>query len=109
MSEEKERLDRMRERILGKSEIRNDTDSLFCYTIKNRVDSIENNQKPMTFTIHPDEVEILNKWKENIKGVFGMYGDIEYIFRSTGGVGFEVWAYSHLADREICLTKDVDY
>jgi hypothetical protein len=93
MSEEKERLDRMRERILGKSEIRNDTDSLFCYTIKNRVDSIENNQKPMTFTIHPDEVEILNKWKENIKG----------------GFGFEVWAYSHLADREICLTKDVDY
>jgi len=109
MSEEKERLDRMRERILSKSETKNDTDSLFCYIIKNKIDSTENNQKPMTFTIHPDEVEILNKWKENIKGVFGMYGEIEYIFRPTGGFGFEVWAYSHLADREICLTKDVDY
>lgn len=109
METEVERLNKMRERIFNKSENSNNTDLLFCDSIKHKNDLVDEDNKSMTFTIHPDEVEILNKWKENIKGVFDMYGEIEYIFRPTGGFGFEVRAYSHLADREICLTKNIDY
>lgn len=106
MSTEIERLNKMRERIIEKGEkVRNNPTPRHELT----KDSDYDKYGPMTFTIHPDEVEVLNKWKENIKGVFGLYGEIDYIFKPTGGFGFEVWAYSHLADREICLTKDVDY
>ena len=65
--------------------------------------------KPMTFTIHPNESKILNEWMGNIYGVYGMYGNFEYKFKSTGGLGYDIWVYSDLAKTEICLTKDVDY
>jgi hypothetical protein len=45
----------------------------------------------------------------HIYGVYGMYGNFEYKFKSTGGLGYEIWVYSDLAETEINLTKDVDY
>jgi hypothetical protein len=45
----------------------------------------------------------------NIYGVYGMYGNFEYKFKSTGGLGYEIWVYSDLAKIEINLTKDFDY
>jgi len=64
---------------------------------------------PMTFTIYPNETKILNEWMGNIYGVYGMYGNFEYKFKSSGGLGYEIWVYSDLADTEINLTKDFDY
>ena len=45
----------------------------------------------------------------HIKGVYGKYGNFEYTFKSTGGLGWDIWVYNDLAKTEICLTKDVDY
>jgi hypothetical protein len=45
----------------------------------------------------------------SIYGVYGMYGNFEYKFKSTGGLGYDIWVYSDLAKTEINLTKDVDY
>lgn len=70
---------------------------------------VENNLKPMTFTINPDEVEKLNTWMGHIKGVYGKYGNFEYTFKSTGGLGWDIWVYSDLAETEICLTENIDY
>ncbi len=64
---------------------------------------------PMTFKIYPKEVEKLNKWMGNIIGVYGKYGNFDYTFKSTGGLGWDIWVYSDLAKTEICLTEDVDY
>jgi hypothetical protein len=58
---------------------------------------------------YPNEVEILNNWMGHIRGVYGKYGNFEYTFKSTGGLGWDIWVYNDLAKTEICLTKDVDY
>jgi hypothetical protein len=106
MSKEKKKLDKMRERILGKSEIIRNNPIPRQELIK---DSDYDKYGPMTFTIKPKENKILNEWMGNIYGVYGMYGNFEYRFKGTGGLGYEIWVYSDLAKTEICLTKDVDY
>lgn len=72
---------------------------------------MENNIKynPKIFTINPNEVKILNEWMGHIYGVYGKYGNFEYKFKSGGGLGYEIWVYSDLANHEICLTEDFDY
>ena len=106
MSKEKKKLDKMRERILGKSEIIRNNPIPRQELIK---DSDYDKYGPMTFTIKPKENKILNEWMGNIYGVYGMYGNFEYKFKSGGGLGYDIWVYSDLAKTEICLTKDVDY
>ena len=96
METEIERLNKMRERILNKSK-ENPTDY-------SELPKVEKTTQPMTFIVQPDEVELLNHWKENIKGVYGKYGDFEYRFKSTGGFGYEVWVYSELAKITLDLT-----
>jgi hypothetical protein len=106
METEIERLNKMRERIIEKAEkIKPD----FKPKQEPKQDLGEDGYKPMTFTIHPKESKILNEWMGHIYGVYGMYGNFEYKFKSTGGLGYEIWVYSDLADTEINLTKDFDY
>jgi hypothetical protein len=103
METEIERLNKMRERIIEKAEkIKPDFKPP-------KQDLGDDGYKPMTFTIYPNESKILNEWMGHIYGVYGMYGNFEYKFKSTGGLGYEIWVYSDLAETEINLTKDVDY
>jgi hypothetical protein len=37
-------------------------------------------EKELVFKIHGDELEKLRQWQENIKGVYGQYGNFEYRF-----------------------------
>lgn len=106
METEIEKLNKMRERILGKSKTIEDKE---LPKQESKQDLGDDGYKPMTFTIQPNENKILNEWMGNIYGVYGMYGNFEYKFIGTGGLGYEVWVYSDLAKTEICLTKDVDY
>ena len=102
MESEIERLNKMRERIIEKGEkVRNNTVP--------KQDLGDDGYKPMVFTIHPNESKILNEWMGHIYGVYGMYGNFEYKFKSIGGLGYDIWVYSDLAKTEICLTEDVDY
>jgi hypothetical protein len=102
IEKEKKRLLKMEERIVEKDEnIKLDSNS--------KQDLGDDGYKPMTFTIHPKESKILNEWMGHIYGVYGMYGNFEYKFKSSGGLGYEIWVYSDLADTEINLTKDFDY
>ena len=101
METEIERLNKMRERVLNKPK-ENPTDY-------SELTKVEKTTQPMTFTVQPDEVELFNQWKENIKGVYGKYGDFEFRFKPTGGFGYEVWVYSDLAKAELCLTTDFNY
>ena len=106
MESEIERLNKMRERIIEKGEkVKNNP------TLKQepKQDLGDDGYRPMTFTIHPKENKILNEWMGHIYGVYGMYGNFEYKFKGTGGLGYEIWVYSDLAKTEICLTEDVDY
>ena len=106
MESEIERLNKMRERIIEKGEkVRNNP----VPKQEPKQDLGDDGYKPMTFTIHPNESKILNEWMGNIYGVYGMYGNFEYKFKSGGGLGYDIWVYSDLAKTEICLTKDVDY
>ena len=106
METEIERLNKMRERIIEKGEkVKNNPKP----KKKRKQDLGDDDHKPMTFTINPEETKILNEWMGNIYGVYGMYGDFEYKFKSTGGLGYEIWVYSDLAKIEINLTKDFDY
>ncbi len=103
METESERLNKMRERIIEKAEkIKPDFKPL-------KQDLGDDGYKPMTFTIQPKENKLLNEWMGHIYGVYGKYGNFEYKFKSTGGLGYEIWVYSDLAKTELCLTKDVDY
>jgi hypothetical protein len=57
----------------------------------------------INFSIKGKELEKLEKWKKNIKGVYGEHGDFDYRFVPTD-IGYCVYVYSHLADHEIDLT-----
>ena len=106
METEIERLNKMRERIIEKGEkVRNNPKPIQ----EPKQDLGDDGYKPMTFTIHPKESKVLNEWMGHIYGVYGMYGNFEYKFKGTGGLGYEIWVYSDLAKTEICLTEDVDY
>lgn len=105
IEKENERLSKMKERIIDLSYFASE-EVAKKYQEKTEVDT---KFVPMTFTIQPNEVEKLNKWMGNIKGVYGKYGNFEYTFKSTGGLGWDIWVYSELAKTEICLTEDVDY
>jgi hypothetical protein len=105
IEKENERLLKMKERIIDLSYFTSE-ETAKKYREKKEVD---NKFVPMTFTIQPKEVEKLNKWMGNIIGVYGKYGNFEYTFKSTGGLGWDIWVYSELAKTEICLTEDVDY
>jgi hypothetical protein len=105
VEKENERLSKMKERVMDLSYFTSE-ESAKKYQEKTETDE---KFKPMTFTIHPNEVEKLDNWKKHIKGVYGMYGNFEYTFKSTGGLGWDIWVYSELAKTEICLTEDVDY
>ena len=106
METEIEKLNKMRERILGKSKT---IEGKELPKQESKQDLGDDGYKPMTFTIQPKENKILNEWMGHIHGVYGMYGNFEYKFKGTGGLGYEIWVYSDLAKTEICLTKDVDY
>jgi len=106
MESEIERLNKMRERIIEKGEkVKNNPTP----RQEPKQDLGDDGYRPMTFTIHPKENKKLNEWMGNIYGVYGMYGNFEYKFKGTGGLGYEIWVYSDLAKTEICLTEDVDY
>jgi hypothetical protein len=105
IEKENERLSKIKERIVDLSYFTSE-ETTKKYQEKKEVD---NKFVPMTFTIHPNEVEILNNWMGHIRGVYGKYGNFEYTFKSTGGLGWDIWVYNDLAKTEICLTKDVDY
>jgi len=106
MEREIERLNKMRERIIDKGEkVRNNPKPIQ----EAKQDLGDDGFKPMTFTIHSKESKVLNEWMGHIYGVYGMYGNFEYKFKGTGGLGYEIWVYSDLAKTEICLTEDVDY
>jgi hypothetical protein len=105
IEKENERLSKMKERIIDLSYFTSE-ETAKKYQEKKEVD---NNFVPMTFKIYPKEVEKLNKWMGNIIGVYGKYGNFEYTFKSTGGLGWDIWVYSDLAKTEICLTEDADY
>jgi hypothetical protein len=106
METEFERLNKMRERIIEKGE-----------RVKNnpkpkeelKQDLGDDGYGPMIFTIHPKENKILNEWMGHIYGIYGMYGNFEYKFKTTGGLGYDIWVYSDLAKTELHLTKDFDY
>ena len=108
METEIERLNKMREKIIEKAEKRK---KKLPTKLKkeSKQDLGDEGYRPMTFTIYPNETKILNEWMGNIYGVYGMYGNFEYKFKSGGGLGYDIWVYSDLAKTEICLTKDVDY
>jgi hypothetical protein len=106
MESEIERLNKMRERIIEKGEkIKNNP--LPRQEFKN--DLGDEGYKPMTFTIQPNEVKLFNEWMGHIYGIYGKYGNFEFKFKSTGGLGYDIWVYSDLAKTELNLTKDVDY
>jgi len=106
MESEIERLNKMRERIIEKGE---KVKNIPTPKQEPKQDLGDEGYRPMTFTIHPKENKILNEWMGHIYGVYGMYGNFEYKFKGTGGLGYEIWVYSDLAKTEICLTEDVDY
>jgi hypothetical protein len=108
METEIERLNKMRERILEKSK-KGKQKPPTKLKKESKQDLGDDGYKPMTFTIQPNESKILNEWMSNIYGVYGMYGNFEYKFKSTGGLGYEICVYSDLAKIEINLTKDFDY
>jgi len=100
IEKENERLLKMKERIVNQSNsTMEETDNKFV-----PMEETNNKFVPMTFTIQPDGVEKLNFWMGHIKGVYGEYGNFEYTFKSTGGLGWDIWVYSELAETEICLT-----
>ena len=103
IEKENERLSKMKERVVDLSYIASEE------AAKKYQEKTDDKLKPMTFTIQPSEVEKLNNWMKHIKGVYGKYGNFEYTFKSTGGLGWDIWVYSELAKTEICLTEDVDY
>jgi len=105
IEKENERLSKMKERIIDLSYFTSE-ETAKKYQEKKEVDD---NFVPMTFKINPKEVEKLNKWMGNIIGVYGKYGNFEYTFKSTGGLGWDIWVYNDLAKTEICLTEDADY
>jgi hypothetical protein len=90
IEKENERLLKMKERIVNQS--------------NSTIEETSNKFVPMTFTIQLEGVEKLNNWMGHIKGVYGEYGNFEYTFKSTGGLGWDIWVYSELAETEICLT-----
>ena len=106
MESEIERLNKMRERIIEKGE---KVKNIPTPRQEPKQDLGDDGYRPMTFTIHPEESKVLNEWMGHIYGVYGMYGNFEYKFKGTGGLGYEIWVYSDLAKTEICLTEDVDY
>jgi hypothetical protein len=105
IEKENERLSKMKERVVDLSYF---TSEEVTKKYQEKTE-ISETLKPMTFTINPNEVEKLDNWKRHIKGVYGKYGNFEYTFKSTGGLGWDIWVYSELAKTEICLTEDVDY
>ncbi len=105
IEKENERLSKMKERVVDLSYF---TSEEVAKKYQEKIE-IDNKFTPMTFTIQPNEVEVLNKWMGHIYGVYGKYGNFEYTFKSTGGLGWDIWVYSELAKTEICLTEDVDY
>ena len=62
-------------------------------------------EKELVFKIHGDELEKLRQWQENIKGVYGQYGNFEYRFSWGSGIGVEIKVYSELAKIELDLTN----
>ena len=106
IEKENERLSKMKERVIDFSYFTSEETAE-----KQEEKKTEGDKKfiPMTFTIRPNEVEKFDNWKRHIKGVYGMYGNFEYTFKSTGGLGWDIWVYSDLAETEICLTDNIDY
>lgn len=105
IEKENERLSKAKERVVDLSYFASE-ETAKKYQEKTEVSET---LKPMTFTIQPNEVEVLNNWMGHIKGVYGKYGNFEYTFKSTGGLGWDIWVYSELAETEICLTENIDY
>ncbi len=68
MSKEKKRLEKMRDRILGKSEQVKNTPTPRQELTK---DSDYDKYGPITFTIRRKENKILNEWMGHIHGVYG--------------------------------------
>jgi hypothetical protein len=105
IEKENERISKMKERVVDLSYF---TSEEVAKKYQEKTEFSET-LKPMTFTIQPNEVEVLNNWMGHIKGVYGKYGNFEYKFKSTGGLGWDIWVYSELAETEICLTENIDY
>jgi hypothetical protein len=105
IEKENERLSKMKERVVDLSYFTSEE------IVKKHQENkeVDNKYNPMTFTIQPNEVEIFNNWMGHIKGVYGKYGNFEFTFKSTGGLGWDIWVYSDLAETEICLTENIDY
>jgi hypothetical protein len=57
------------------------------------------------FSLSESQQNKLDEWKGHIKAVFGEYGNYEYIFNASSGIGIKVSVYSELADRELDLTE----
>jgi hypothetical protein len=58
-------------------------------------------EKELVFKIDGEELEKLRQWQENIKGVYGQYGNFEYRFSCGSGIGVEIKVYSELAKIEL--------
>jgi hypothetical protein len=106
IEKENERLSKTKEKVIDLSYF---VDEKKLKKMKSKSKNNSEEFNPMTFKINPKEVEKLNKWMGNIIGVYGKYGNFEYTFKPTGGLGWDIWVYSDLAKTEICLTEDVDY
>jgi hypothetical protein len=106
IEKENERLSKTKEKVIDLSYF---VDEKKLKKMKSTPKDDSKEFNPMTFKIYPKEVEKLNKWMGNIIGVYGKYGNFEYSFKPTGGLGWDIWVYSDLAKTEICLTEDVDY
>ncbi len=58
----------------------------------------------MKFEINDEELDKLNKWKENIKAIYDKYGGYDYTFTPTG-IGTMIVVTSHLTKTTICLSN----